>query len=863
MGVVYQATDMESGRKVALKVLSTGIARDANMVDRFIQEGQLAAQISHPRTTFIYEAGEHHGQPFIAMELMPGKTLLDQLTEQGPMPSKHAVDLMIDVIDGLIAAHEIGVIHRDVKPSNCFLDVDGRAKIGDFGLSKNISSDANLTQSGSFMGTPLYAAPEQIRGDQVDKRTDVYAVGATLFALIAGRPPFEGDTLSVTAQIISDPAPTLRSLAVKVPRGLDNLIARALNKNPADRFDNLVQMREALVQFGSRGAGLSAIARRAAAYMIDYLLVTTVVYLVLVILGLTMSDVDFDKLDAGTIPNKLSTLIVFGIITSWIAVVVYFAVCEGIWGTTAGKRLMSQRVVNADGEAPGWRSLLRSFVIPGALGIPLIGILIRIITVDTTESYNVSFVVQLWTLSKLAELLPALICLLTMRPTNGFRGIHGLSSGTRVLRVEKRSASTRWSQSPQESLSVHQKLKPTTIGTYKITATVHGDGSPKVYRGLDENLGRKVWLFCYPADVNQTTFKPIDTGRPGRVRYLTSGRNQEFRWYAFECVDGIQFESASNIDKHFTWEQTRKAVLDYARELGASLNDGSTPSSLTLEQLWIDKNGNGKILEIPFFGGEPTLNQSDDRAAENAVNLMLDVFALVRRKQILPASIERIIAEFGGRPKSAATISWIAEQLDEASSKIASIRWDTRIGILGITIGIEWVVYTFLSSIALWFYYRHFGFLPIWKIVLPIGILSTGFFVIGFCVRGAPVFRFMGIDVRNKDGGAATPLMCGLRQLVCWFPLAVLIAFALLLAMILSHLWQQSTEPLQPQATEMANAVVVDFDKKYSESPAFLIVLFCIVIVSLLVIYLGPVYSIINPERGIPDRIVGTRLVPK
>src|SRR5262249_51060098 len=132
------------------------------------------------------------GYATIAMELMPGGTLQDRLSRQGALPVKEAVDFTLQIIDGLEAAHEAGIVHRDVKPSNCFLDADGHAKIGDFGVSKALEGAVGLTLSGSFVGTPSYASPEQVRGRDLDLRSDIYSVGATLYALLTGKPPFAG-----------------------------------------------------------------------------------------------------------------------------------------------------------------------------------------------------------------------------------------------------------------------------------------------------------------------------------------------------------------------------------------------------------------------------------------------------------------------------------------------------------------------------------------------------------------------------------------------------------------------------------------------------------------------------------------------
>src|SRR5262249_18062046 len=161
-------------------------------VERFRQEGRLASMIAHPRCVFVLAADEEAGRPYIVMELMPGSTIRDLVDQQGPLPVEQAVTKILDVIEGLQAAHRLGVIHRDVKPSNCFLEAEGRIKIGDFGLAKSLLKDAHLTRTGKFLGTPLFASPEQIRGEHVDQQTDVYSVAATLYYVLTGRAPFQG-----------------------------------------------------------------------------------------------------------------------------------------------------------------------------------------------------------------------------------------------------------------------------------------------------------------------------------------------------------------------------------------------------------------------------------------------------------------------------------------------------------------------------------------------------------------------------------------------------------------------------------------------------------------------------------------------
>ncbi|HYT87890.1 MAG TPA: serine/threonine-protein kinase, partial [Gemmataceae bacterium] len=176
MGTVFEAEEIASGRHVAVKLIASVFADPGDAVERFRQEGRIASMISHPRCVFVLAVEEEAGQPYIVMELMPGKTLKELVEERGPLPPGEAIAKILDVIDGLAEAHRLGFIHRDVKPSNCFLEADGRVKVGDFGLAKALTKDGHLTKTGAFVGTPYFAAPEQVRAEAVDQQADVYSV---------------------------------------------------------------------------------------------------------------------------------------------------------------------------------------------------------------------------------------------------------------------------------------------------------------------------------------------------------------------------------------------------------------------------------------------------------------------------------------------------------------------------------------------------------------------------------------------------------------------------------------------------------------------------------------------------------------
>jgi eukaryotic-like serine/threonine-protein kinase len=203
MGEVYEAEQLETGRRLALKVLRDTL-RGGEDRARFLREGQLAASISHEHTVYIFGSEEVGGAPAITMELLSGGTLKDRVSAEGPMPPSAAASAVLDIIGGLDAAQAAGILHRDIKPSNCFVDADGAVKIGDFGLSiSTLTRDVRRElATASFEGTPQFAAPEQLRGEPLDVRADIYAVGATLYYLLTGRAPLD--------------APDIRALVAKV-----------------------------------------------------------------------------------------------------------------------------------------------------------------------------------------------------------------------------------------------------------------------------------------------------------------------------------------------------------------------------------------------------------------------------------------------------------------------------------------------------------------------------------------------------------------------------------------------------------------------------------------------------------------------
>jgi len=249
MGAVYEAEHPQSGRRVALKALSRQLDSPESH-RRFLREGRLAASINHPNSVYVYGTEEIDGTPVIAMELVAGGTLQQRVQREGPMPVAQAVDAILQVIAGLEAAQALGILHRDIKPSNCFQDVDGTVKVGDFGLSISSAArgDTNVTAPGVLLGTPAFASPEQLRGDELNARSDLYSVGVTLFFLLTGRTPFEApNVVRLIANVLEQTPPSPKTLQPAVPQDLARVVLRCLEKQPSERPRSYGELREALV----------------------------------------------------------------------------------------------------------------------------------------------------------------------------------------------------------------------------------------------------------------------------------------------------------------------------------------------------------------------------------------------------------------------------------------------------------------------------------------------------------------------------------------------------------------------------------------------------------------------------------------
>ena len=292
MGLVYKAEDLKLGRRVALKFLPEELATDSLTLQRFEREARTASSLNHPNICTIYEFGEHEGQPFIVMELLEGETLRELISkaaassggERSQLPLERLLDIAIQITDGLDAAHQKGIIHRDIKPANIFLTTQGQVKILDFGLAKLAAAaseveaeeprgdhahgtpaqttggtpiEHSLTRTGMAMGTAGYMSPEQVRGEKLDARTDLFSFGLVLYEMATGQRAFSGDTAAILKDAIlnHEPAP-VRDLNSGLPPKLEAIIGKALEKDIQLRYQHASEISTDLMRLRPKVASV-------------------------------------------------------------------------------------------------------------------------------------------------------------------------------------------------------------------------------------------------------------------------------------------------------------------------------------------------------------------------------------------------------------------------------------------------------------------------------------------------------------------------------------------------------------------------------------------------------------------------------
>ncbi|MPY79307.1 MAG: protein kinase, partial [Actinophytocola sp.] len=244
MSVMYRATDVRLGRKVALKVIGEHFGADAEFRERFVDEARNTAAIDHPNIVPLYDFGELDGMHYIGMRLVDGSDLASLIFE-GPMRPERAVGLLEQVADALDTLHRRGLVHLDVKPANVLVtkreSIREHVYVADFGLTRR-GATGHRTRGGDFLGSPTYAAPEHLRGEPLDGRTDQYALACVLFACLTGRPPYPGDVQTVIKGHLNLAPPSAVRIVPSLPLAIDTVLAKGMAKDPARRYESCVEL---------------------------------------------------------------------------------------------------------------------------------------------------------------------------------------------------------------------------------------------------------------------------------------------------------------------------------------------------------------------------------------------------------------------------------------------------------------------------------------------------------------------------------------------------------------------------------------------------------------------------------------------
>ncbi len=250
MGVVYQARDRGLRRLAAIKVLPSDFTHDRSLVDRFLREARACARLNHPNIVTVFGVGKLDETYFIAMEYVEGQSLDELIKSEAPLDVRKALEITRQAADALAAAHEEDIIHRDIKPQNIMIDRSGRVKVMDFGLASVQTESMTLTAAGTTLGTPQYMSPEQWKDSKVDARADIYSLGVTLFKMLTGKPPFEGQTtLALMRKVVDEPTPSVLDFSQEVPSEVADIVSEMIAKDPDDRYNYATDLRDDLDQY--------------------------------------------------------------------------------------------------------------------------------------------------------------------------------------------------------------------------------------------------------------------------------------------------------------------------------------------------------------------------------------------------------------------------------------------------------------------------------------------------------------------------------------------------------------------------------------------------------------------------------------
>jgi hypothetical protein len=749
-GEVVEVVEDSSGRHVAYKSLHRTDSRDS--LERFEREIRIAASLPHPHSVFILNHHLDQPVPGYTMELMTSGTLKDVVADEGPIAVERAVDWVSQVLQALETMHSAGVVHRDVKPDNCFLTEGDEVKIGDFGLARGSSPEMQLTQTGVGVGTPLYASPEQLQGQTVGPTADVYAAGALLYFLLTGKPPFSAQSLGelIAKQVQEQPAAPVRARG-PIPKGLSRAILRALRARPEDRVLSAATFRGMLQPYGRRGLRPAHLGARAlAALLEDFFILLAISPLLLGSWILFSGDAWYEE------PGPGSSLTLYGVIS--VVTVAYYGLFEGKLGWSPGKLLIGLRVVEVATERPSVRrSTIRAAIYEGVQLLPG-----TVWLLATGRELDFPF----------TEGLMVAALFVSARRRNGARGLHELASGTCVLQRERPPAPS--APLPSLDYSPPDGGNPVELPGLRVEGFVMTTSDGVLLSATDETIGRKVWVHLADAGSSGERVER-DARVRGALRWIGRGRVQGRRYYVLEDPGGRALHELGGTV--LTWPEVRRA-LSVLR--GVVRRTKRIPSA---GELWVDGSRALRVL--------PVCEQGDASVAET---------------NRMGAVLEHLVDGQHGRPYR----SYLPEEaigiLDRLATTDRGV--DEILGDLSALLRLP----ADASRGARW---RHIGAavaapVPLLLMVggglteaagarewLVIGSMMTAVLLsvstavaalLSAALHGGPLLKLFGLGIRDTSGRPASRRLCARRSVATWGVSAAIATVFCALSLLLA--WQ-------------------------------------------------------------------------
>ncbi len=585
MGIVYEAEEIASRRRLALKVLNQSLDNEEQR-QRFLREGRLAATIDHPHSVYVFGTEEIDGVPVIAMELATGGTLRDELKRRGNLPVREAVDVILGIIDGLEAAHAKGILHRDMKPTNCFVTGEGKAIVGDYGLSisQAVAAD-HLTQSGVIMGTPAFSPPEQLRGQPLDQRADIYSTAGTLYYLLTGKAPVErASSVETVAAVLEGRVPSVRSLRPEVSVDLAAAIARCLSPDAAKRPATYAEMRALLLPFSSSAADPAPPGLRLLAGLLDAAIWSALFYLVVLSHPTRWGH---SPVTLAAVWNLLPMLAVVTLLIQ------RFGATPGLW-------LCRLRVQTQEGARPSWWQAMQwngCFILASVLSSWVAMFVVIGADLNDTQPSMVWMLILI-----LLGQLYLLLFLPALRRADR-AAWHDLMSSVRMVR--HRDAPQRMRVADTLPQALESNAEP--WGPFAPGVAI----SHELRCGFDPVLRRRVLL--KRAESPTLPEARRDCARGGRLRWLQRVTDDTgVSWDVWQAVAGAPLTTLLR-DSALTWSEVLFWLQDISAELDAAEKDNTLPSPLSLNQVWITADGRAVLLDEPWPGLPPSYLMEDSQ----------------------------------------------------------------------------------------------------------------------------------------------------------------------------------------------------------------------------------------------------------